>query len=100
MRVFVAGGTGAVGRYLIPSLVADGHQVTASTRSAGKSADLASLSSRIRSPPTHERDVAAVAVRVLTDDRYSGAKHVLTGPQVLGRRLPVGLAEARGHAVR
>jgi 2-alkyl-3-oxoalkanoate reductase len=41
MRVFVAGGTGAVGRHLIPALVADGHQVTASTRSPGKSADLA-----------------------------------------------------------
>jgi uncharacterized protein YbjT (DUF2867 family) len=41
MRVFVAGGTGAVGRYLIPALIADGHQVTASTRSAGKSTDLA-----------------------------------------------------------
>jgi len=41
MRVFVAGGTGAIGRYLIPALIADGHQVTASTRSAGKSADLA-----------------------------------------------------------
>jgi 2-alkyl-3-oxoalkanoate reductase len=39
--VLVAGGTGAVGRHLIPALVADGHQVTASTRSAGKSADLA-----------------------------------------------------------
>jgi hypothetical protein len=38
MRVFAAGGTGAIGRYLIPALVADGHQVTASTRSAGKSA--------------------------------------------------------------
>lgn len=41
MRVFVAGGTGAIGRQLIPALVADGHQVTASTRSAGRSADLA-----------------------------------------------------------
>jgi len=41
MRVFVAGGTGAIGQYLIPALIADGHQVTASTRSAGKSADLA-----------------------------------------------------------
>ena len=41
MRVFVAGGAGAIGRYLIPALIADGHQVTASTRSAGKSADLA-----------------------------------------------------------
>lgn len=40
MRVFVAGGTGAMGRYLIPALIADGHQVTASTRTADKSADL------------------------------------------------------------
>jgi nucleoside-diphosphate-sugar epimerase len=36
MRVFVAGATGAVGRPLLPRLVAAGHQVTASTRSAGK----------------------------------------------------------------
>ncbi|HJY94666.1 MAG TPA: NAD-dependent epimerase/dehydratase family protein, partial [Streptosporangiaceae bacterium] len=43
MRVFVAGGTGAIGRYLIPALIADGHQVTATTRSAGKSADLAAV---------------------------------------------------------
>lgn len=41
MRVFVAGGTGAMGRYLIPALIADGHQVTASTRAADRSADLA-----------------------------------------------------------
>lgn len=41
MRVFVAGGTGAIGRHLIPALIADGHQVSASTRSAGKSAGLA-----------------------------------------------------------
>jgi len=40
MRVFVAGGTGAMGRYLIPALIADGHQVTASTRAADRSADL------------------------------------------------------------
>ncbi|HEX8008253.1 MAG TPA: NAD-dependent epimerase/dehydratase family protein [Trebonia sp.] len=32
MRVFVAGGTSAIGRHLIPALIADGHQVTASTR--------------------------------------------------------------------
>ncbi|HEY4465890.1 MAG TPA: NAD(P)-dependent oxidoreductase [Streptosporangiaceae bacterium] len=41
MRVFVAGGTGVIGRHLIPALIADGHQVTASSRSAGKSAGLA-----------------------------------------------------------
>ena len=34
MRVFLAGGTGAVGRRLVPHLVARGHQVTATTTSA------------------------------------------------------------------
>jgi len=33
MRIFVAGGTGAIGRFLIPLLVQAGHQVTATTRS-------------------------------------------------------------------
>jgi len=36
MRVFVAGGSGAAGRRLVPQLVARGHQVTATTTSAGK----------------------------------------------------------------
>jgi 2-alkyl-3-oxoalkanoate reductase len=36
MRVFVTGGTGALGRHLVPGLVAAGHQVTATTRSAAR----------------------------------------------------------------
>jgi len=36
MRVFVAGGTGVIGRRLVPRLVARGHQVTATTTSAAK----------------------------------------------------------------
>ena len=36
MRVFVAGGTGAIGRRLVPQLVARGHRVTATTTSAAK----------------------------------------------------------------
>jgi 2-alkyl-3-oxoalkanoate reductase len=43
MRVFVAGGTGAVGRALVPALVTAGHQVTATTRSPGKAAELRAL---------------------------------------------------------
>jgi len=34
MRVFVAGGTGVIGRRLVPQLVVRGHQVTATTTSA------------------------------------------------------------------
>ena len=40
MRVFVTGATGALGRYLVPGLIAAGHQVTASTRTPGKVAQL------------------------------------------------------------
>jgi len=36
MRVFVAGGTGVIGRRLVPRLLARGHQVTATTTSAAK----------------------------------------------------------------
>ncbi|MEV1084248.1 NAD(P)-dependent oxidoreductase [Streptomyces sp. NPDC050211] len=43
MRVFVAGGSGALGRRLVPQLVARGHQVTATTTSAAKLGMLAEL---------------------------------------------------------
>jgi len=36
MKVFVAGATGALGRQLVPQLVAAGHEVTGMTRSASK----------------------------------------------------------------
>lgn len=36
MRIFVAGATGAVGQYLVPALVAAGHSVVGTTRSAAK----------------------------------------------------------------
>jgi len=40
MRVFVAGGTGAVGRHTIPALVQQGHMVTALARTPEKAAAL------------------------------------------------------------
>src|SRR5947207_804906 len=39
MRVFVAGAAGAIGQQLLPQLFAQGHQVTASTRSPAKAED-------------------------------------------------------------
>jgi 2-alkyl-3-oxoalkanoate reductase len=41
MRVFVAGATGVIGQYLVPGLIAAGHEVTASTRSQAKVRQLA-----------------------------------------------------------
>ena len=43
MHVFIAGGTGAIGVPLTRALIAGGHQVTASTRSAAKAAMLQQL---------------------------------------------------------
>ena len=40
MRVFVTGATGALGRHLVPGLVAAGHEVFATTRTPGKFAQL------------------------------------------------------------
>jgi nucleoside-diphosphate-sugar epimerase len=40
MRVFVAGATGVIGQFLVPGLIAAGHQVTAGTRSALKANQL------------------------------------------------------------
>jgi len=40
MRVFVAGATGVIGQYLVPALVAAGHEVTGTTRATAKAAAL------------------------------------------------------------
>ena len=43
MRVFVAGATGAIGKQLVPRLVAAGHEVHGMTRSESKQAMLHEL---------------------------------------------------------
>ena len=43
MRVFVAGGSGLLGVRLVPRLVADGHEVAATTRTPAKASMLAEL---------------------------------------------------------
>ena len=43
MKIFVAGGTGAIGKQLIPQLVAAGHDVVATTRSARRTEEVERL---------------------------------------------------------
>lgn len=43
IRIFLAGASGAIGRRLVPQLLAAGHQVTASTRQAAKAEELRAL---------------------------------------------------------
>jgi uncharacterized protein YbjT (DUF2867 family) len=46
--------------------------------------------------PTDERDLAAVAVRTLCEDRHAGAEYVLTGPQSLTQAEQIHII---GHAI-
>jgi nucleoside-diphosphate-sugar epimerase len=46
MHVFIAGAAGAVGRTLIPTLIAEGHTVTGTTRSDAKAETLRTLGAR------------------------------------------------------
>jgi nucleoside-diphosphate-sugar epimerase len=43
MRIFLAGATGAIGKRLVPMLVANGHEVVGTTRSSRKFAELRAL---------------------------------------------------------
>lgn len=52
-------------------------------------------------PPIHERDIAAVAVRVLTEGGHDGATYVLTGPETLTQAQQVqAIGEAIGRPLR
>jgi 2-alkyl-3-oxoalkanoate reductase len=62
MKVFVAGATGALGRALIPQLVARGHEVVGMTRSASKQDLVRSLGARPVVADALDPDAVAQAV--------------------------------------
>src|ERR1700679_3740935 len=68
MRVFVAGGTGVVGRSLIPMLIAAGHQVTATTRTPGKTGPLRKLGAEPVVADGLDRDATINAVTTARPD--------------------------------
>jgi 2-alkyl-3-oxoalkanoate reductase len=76
MKVFVAGGSGAMGRRLVPQLVAGGYEVVAMTRGEGK----ASWLRRVGAQPViaDALDRAAVA-RVVKESEPEVVIHQLTG---------------------
>jgi nucleoside-diphosphate-sugar epimerase len=63
MRVFVTGATGAVGQYLVPGLVAAGHQVTATTRTPGKAGSLRAAGAEPAVLDGLDREAVIAAVR-------------------------------------
>jgi 2-alkyl-3-oxoalkanoate reductase len=46
MRIFVAGSTGAIGKFLVPELIEQGHQVTALVRSSEKARQVEAVGAR------------------------------------------------------
>ena len=81
MRIFLAGATGAIGRVLTPLLLADGHSVTGTTRSAAKSEMLRELGA---SPAVVDAFDGAALTRAVISARPDVVVHQLTDlPQVL-----------------
>jgi 2-alkyl-3-oxoalkanoate reductase len=76
MRVFVAGGTGVIGRSLIPLLTAAGHQVTATTRSPGKTTQLRQLGAEPIVADGLDREAV---LRAVTTARPDVIVHQMTG---------------------
>jgi 2-alkyl-3-oxoalkanoate reductase len=75
MRVFVAGATGAIGRPLLARLVADGHQVAASTRSPAKADALRQLGAE---PVVADGLDAAAVTKALAETRPDVVVHQMT----------------------
>src|SRR5256885_10928205 len=61
MRVFVTGGTGAVGRFVIPALVGAGHEVTALAGDDAKAARLAREGAPVARVSLFDRDALTKA---------------------------------------
>jgi nucleoside-diphosphate-sugar epimerase len=62
MRVFVTGATGALGRHLVPGLIAAGHDVTATTRTPGKVAQLRAAGAAAAVVDGRDRDAVIATV--------------------------------------
>jgi nucleoside-diphosphate-sugar epimerase len=75
MRVFLAGATGAIGRRLLPLLVAGGHDVTAMVRSPGSAAEVEQAGAAVA--VADALDAAAVRTAVL-EARPDVIMHQLT----------------------
>ncbi|HEX8006011.1 MAG TPA: NAD(P)-dependent oxidoreductase [Trebonia sp.] len=76
MKVFVAGGSGALGRRLVPQLIATGHEVVAMTRDEGKAAWLGKIGAQAAVADALDRESV---VRAVVKARPEVLIHQLTG---------------------
>jgi nucleoside-diphosphate-sugar epimerase len=85
MRVFVAGATGAIGRRLIPRLLAAGHQVAATTRTTAKAEELRRLGAEPLVVDGLDRNAVAKAVAETRPDAIVHQMTALAGTSDLRR---------------
>src|SRR5207247_1484118 len=79
MRIFVAGASGAVGRWLVPLLVASSHEVTATTRSAGKAGLVREMGAESSVVDLLDRDATIAAVKRAEPEAIVHQATALTG---------------------
>ncbi len=63
MRVFLAGGTGAIGKSLVPLLLESGHEVVALSRTSQKAKGLEALGAKVAVADALDRDALTAAIR-------------------------------------
>jgi nucleoside-diphosphate-sugar epimerase len=80
MKVFVAGATGALGRALVPQLVARGHEVVGMTKSASKQDLLRSLGAQPVVADALDRDAVAQSVASAEPEVIVHELTALSGP--------------------
>jgi nucleoside-diphosphate-sugar epimerase len=92
MRVFVTGGTGHTGSYIIPELIAAGHEVTGMARSDTAAVAVSALGAKVRRGDLEDLDglmeAAAVhAVDVPSLQLPDGATPAFLGFNLFSRTL-------------
>jgi hypothetical protein len=99
MRIFVAGATGAIGRRLLPLLLAGGHQVTAMTRRPDRAAGLRAAGADPVVADALDREAVLAAV---TAARPEVVVHELTDLAAMRdfRKFEEGFAATTGCAPR
>jgi nucleoside-diphosphate-sugar epimerase len=79
MHVFIAGAAGAVGRTLIPTLIAEGHTVTGSTRSEARADEVRALGAGAVVMDGLDRDSVRAAVTAAEPDAIVHQMTALSG---------------------
>jgi len=92
MRIFIAGASGAIGSHLVPQLVARGHQVVGTTRSAAKVGTLRALGAEPVIVDALDPDSVADAVANAEPEVVVHQLTALSGP-VTSRNTKRGIAE-------